>query len=152
MLLSKHINNQETSMSEDELEFLKAYDLLIDIITEAEFHTLKHKFFRSLKVDFEYSHNNICTLIKHDQETLLVEMIFYDLSTKTIRNSFAFRFTQCNAYYEWLEYFTDLRFKEGAFCNEQYGSLRVRNEVFKEVETHMQDRDAKVGSTTYNWQ
>ena len=138
-------------MKYEDAEFQHAYDELTKIVSEEDFQAFKHKFFRSYHVDYEYTYNNVCILIKCDNSQLLVEMLFYDLGRGSTANTFAFHFTQCGTYFEWLGHFTKLRFKEGLFCQENYGRVSVRPELIASLEVKMKDRDNKTQNSPYQW-
>ena len=138
-------------MTHEETEFLNAYDELTTIISEDDFHAFQHKFFRSYHADYEYTYHNVCILMKCDNPELRIEMFFYNLDKECITDTFAFRFTQCGAYYEWLEHFTKIRFKELHQCKESYGRVRVRPELISSIETYMKDRDDKIQDAPYKW-
>lgn len=138
-------------MEYEEIEFLNAYDELTKIISENDFQILEHKFFRSYHVDYEYTYNNVCIFMKCDESQLLVEMVFFDLIKNTVQNTFAFHFTHSSAYFEWLEHFTNLRFKEAIFAKDNYGLVPVRHELLHEIEIFMKNRNEKIADTSYKW-
>ena len=138
-------------MEYEEIEFLNAYDELTKIISENDFQMLEHKFFRSYHVDYEYTYKNTCIFMKCDDSQLLVEMVFYDVAKNIIQNTFAFHFTQCGAYFEWLEHFTNLRFKEAIFAKDNYGLVKVRNQLLSDIELFMKNRNEQTADTAYKW-
>ena len=138
-------------MQYEEVEFLNAYDALTKIISESDFQTLEHKFFSSYHADYEYTYNDVCIFMKCDNSDLRVEMVFYDLAKQTTKSTFAFRFTQCIAYFEWVEHFTKLRFKEAMFCKDNYGLVKIRHEFVREIESFMKNRENKTDDESYHW-
>lgn len=136
-------------MTYAEEEFINAYDSLTKIISEDDFHALEHRFSRSYHATYEYIFKHTCIFLKCDEESLLVEILFYDLEKKRVVESCAYRFTLCKVYYEWLEHFTKLMFKEAIFCEERYGAVRVDQATKKQIEEGMHRLEK--GDNPYQW-
>jgi len=136
-------------MTYAEEEFFNAYDSLTKIISEDDFQALEHRFFRSYHATYEYIFKQNCIFIKCDEETLLVEIIFYNLEKKRVTESCAYRFTLCKVYYEWLGHFTELMFKESVFCEEKYSIVRVDHATEKQIEESMHKLEN--GDNPYQW-
>lgn len=136
-------------MNYAEQEFFDAYDALTTIISENEFQSYAHRFIRSYYVDYEYTHNNVSIFMKLNEAELRCEMLYYDLKMKKVTKTFAFRFTICKVYYEWLGHFTKLMFKESILCEEKYGKIAVSSDTIDLVERSMHKLES--GDDEYQW-
>ena len=150
-MIKLDISEGEIKMPYENKELQEAYTELTKIISEEEFNALEKRFIRSYYVDYEYKHNELTVFMKCDNSELLIEMLFFNTKEKKTEHTFAFHFTQCDAYFEWLGHFTELLFKDALFCKEKYGPVNIRHETVNLIESKMDCVGSAEEKKPYQW-